>query len=218
MKKFKLITSLSTIGIIAATTPIVATSCANSEKLNIVLNTTVIKPIEESLFANLLYGNGDLDYIKDINVISSDANILEVIEAKPTSYGTGIIGIKCYAEGSIKLSIEVSDYKNNSTKRDFIIEIKDDVDENLTIIANVVEYVALDGSEEFPVSAQYLGKNIRIKSCDVISSDESILSGSYENGIVTLSGHAIGKVSLIIRVTDIKGRYNDLVVDTVSVV
>ena len=129
MKKIKLITTLSTLGITAVSIPVVATSCSNNEvkveyKLNSISWTPVVKVGETSNVSDFdLTRNGEkvsptliIDCVNDGSSTELGVNSTNILEIQPTQEGEW--------DYKIKLTIYTNEKKESTDIVSFSTKVK----------------------------------------------------------------------------------------------
>ena len=127
MKKIKLLTSLSSIGLLVTAVPVVATACSRDEKdskLSIVVN-NVNQQIAKSLTINwnvTLYYDNSFVRIQSLEASSNDKSIATVSVPDESK---GVIEITGVNPGSTSIKIKAKDVKDHYNEVEFNINVLD---------------------------------------------------------------------------------------------
>ena len=212
MKKFKCLTYLTSLGILTNATPIVVTSCSNN-KLEISLqNKPIVTTEDTKTFTLIVKRGGEKSTINDLKVTNNNPDLMSISDIDKTTCTFKATGIKV-GKATIKVVVH-NDSTNAATFEIDVVEL----DTNLEITTNIPTSLHKDAIEECLVSVKYDGANAVIGSCEVESSNENILFGSYSNGKITLIGKNVGKVSLILYIFDTEEHFNQIELNLISVI
>ena len=218
MKKAKILSCLCSLATLSAVSSFVIASCSNKvdKKLIVEIETSEIElNVCTNLYVSAHYEDYTVATIKDIKSESSDSSIVKIIGSFASTRTIDVMGLSV---GSATLSVEVVDNYDNQVQTDFVISVNSSVDEKLVISAtNVPASVDTGKSATFNVTATYDGSPTNISSCNVESSNEDVLSGTYSNGIVTIKGKSGGNATLTLKVTDVNKHYNKTTTESITV-
>ena len=223
MKKFKLIANLSAVLALSSGTAITVASCScyNNDDFTIKFESYEV-PLngDDTLYFTVSDKNGKQINIKRIeSVISSDVKVVEILETLVFEGKTGVIRARGFnKERSVIFKIKFVDENDRTIEKEVSILVVPMTDEKLVITTSEIPQIVYAGDEEeFDVFATYDGNPIEIATCEVVSSDGSVLTASYSNGKVTIYPKETGTVTLTLYVTDVDGHYNKLVTHTIEV-